>query len=139
MTDRVFAVPAARLLEALAPAAPAFSYRFDWRSPLLGGIFGSCHALELGFVFGTHGKGAAGAFFGRGRAAEDLAQIMMECWTAFARTGNPATAATGTWPRFDATGRETMIFGDGAPRVVAAPERGRLDAWDAVADRKLGP
>src|SRR5579862_9611566 len=36
MTDHSFAVPASRLLEAQSAHAPAFAYRFDWRSPLLG-------------------------------------------------------------------------------------------------------
>ncbi len=66
MTDHTFAVPAARLLEAQSAFAPTFAYRFDWRSPLLAGVLGSCHALELGFVFGTYNEKLAGAFFGKG-------------------------------------------------------------------------
>lgn len=138
MTDRIFAVPAARLLQAQGDVAPTFAYRFDWRSRLLGGIFGSCHALELGFVFGTHGQGAPAAFFGRGPSAQALAAAMMQCWTAFARAGDPSTAITGPWPRYDDTLRATMIFGDGAPRVASALERHRIDAWTAVPDRKIG-
>jgi para-nitrobenzyl esterase len=139
MTDRIFAVPTARLLQAQQNFAPAFAYRFDWRSPLTGGIFGSCHALELGFVFGTHNKGPASIFFGAGRAADTLAQAMMECWTAFAHAGDPSTAATGTWPRFERTGGATMIFGDGAPHFVRSPEVERMAAWDFIPDQKVGP
>ncbi|HEY6578887.1 MAG TPA: carboxylesterase/lipase family protein [Rhizomicrobium sp.] len=138
MTDRTFAVPAHKLLETRAAGAPAFAYRFDWRSRLLGGIFGSCHALELGFVFGTHGEGAASAFFGKGALAEKLAHDMMSSWTAFARTGDPSSPASGLWPRYDSDARATMIFGDGAPHVVNAPERDRMDAWETVPDQKIG-
>lgn len=138
MGDRTFVVPAERLLEARMTSAPAFAYRFDWRSRFLGGLFGACHALDLGFVFGTHGDGVASAFFGKGDLAEELADNMMESWTAFARSGNPATAATGSWPRYTTDLRPTMIFGDGSAHALMAPDRARLDAWHNVPDRKIG-
>jgi para-nitrobenzyl esterase len=137
MTDKNFTVPAMRLLEAQASRAPVFAYRFDWRSPFLGGIMGSCHALELGFVFGTHNQKLAGAFFGTGAAAEALASAMMDSWAAFARTGDPSTPAIGQWPRHDAA-REVMIFGDGDPHTLRAPNEERIRAWDAVPERKIG-
>ena len=139
MTDKAFTVPAIRMLEAQGAHAPVYGYRFDWRSKLLGGIMGSCHALELGFVFGTYNEKLAGAFFGTGPVADALSSAMMECWVAFARTGDPATAATGAWPRYDVAARETMIFGDGAPHTMSAPNDGRRKAWDRVPERKLGP
>jgi para-nitrobenzyl esterase len=125
-------------LDARGNAAPAFAYRFDWRSSLLGGIMGACHALDIGFTFGTHKKGIAGTFFGTGLAAEALADTMMDAWTSFARTGDPATQATGPWPRYDAQSRPTLIFGDGAPHIMHTPNETRLRAWDAIPERKLG-
>jgi para-nitrobenzyl esterase len=139
MTDKGFAVPAARLAEAQSRVAPVFAYRFDWRSNFLGGIMGSCHALDIGFTFGTHNKSLAGTFFGTGAVAEALASDMMAAWVAFARTGDPSTARTGPWPRYEATTRPTMILGDGNPHVVNAPNETRLRAWDAMAERRLGP
>jgi para-nitrobenzyl esterase len=139
MTDKGFAVPAVRLAEAQSRVAPAFVYRFDWSSTFLGGLMGACHALDIGFTFGTHNKGIAGAFFGTGVEAETLARGMMEAWVAFARTGDPSTPATGVWPRYDSATRPTMILGDGAPHVVELPNEARLRAWDAVAERRLGP
>ena len=79
-TDRVFGVPAERLLEAQSNYAPVYLYRFDHRSPLMGGIFGACHALELGFMWGTHGVRIANKFFGTGPEAESLSASMMEAW-----------------------------------------------------------
>ena len=137
MTDKTFTVPMARLLDAQAREAPQFAYRFDWRSPFLGGIMGSCHALELGFVFGTHGQKLARSFFGSGPVAETLSNTMMDCWTTFARTGNPSTAATGAWPRYNEA-RDVMIFGDGAPRIVRAPNAERMCVWDNFPERKIG-
>jgi para-nitrobenzyl esterase len=138
MTDRTFVVPAARLLETRMASASAFAYRFDWRSRLLGGIFGSCHALELGFVFGTHSDGVASAFFGKGAEAEELAGDMIASWTAFARSGDPSTPATGLWPDYASDLRQTMIFGDGPPHHVTAPEAARSHAWNTVPDSKVG-
>lgn len=138
MTDKTFTVPMVRLADAQSARAPVHVYRFDWRSPLLGGIMGSCHALELGFVFGTHGQRLASAFFGSGSAAETLANAMMDAWAAFARSGNPATNATGAWPRHDES-RNVMIFGDGAPRIAHAPGDERLRVWDQIPERKIGP
>jgi para-nitrobenzyl esterase len=139
MTDHSFAVPAARLLEAQAAYAPVYAYRFDWRSPLLGGVLGSCHALELGFVFGTFNEKRAGLFFGTGARAQALSEAMMEAWIAFARSGDPSCAQTGPWPRYDAATRQTMILGDGDPHPASAPHDGRRAAWDAIAEDRIGP
>jgi para-nitrobenzyl esterase len=139
MTDKSFTVPAIRLAEAQTARAPVYVYRFDWRSPFLGGIMGSCHALELGFVFGTHRDKLIGTFFGTGPVAEALSRATIDAWTAFAKTGNPATQSTGTWPRYDSTSRRTMIFGDGAPYLASTPDETCLRAWDKVPERKLGP
>jgi para-nitrobenzyl esterase len=133
MTDKAFWVPATRLLDAQSAHAPVYAYRFDWRSPFLGGLLGSCHALELGFVFGTHKDGRHGTFFGKGPAAEALANAMMDAWAAFARTGDPG------WPRYDTAWRETMIFGDGAPHIICGPDEARRKIWDTIPERKLGP
>jgi para-nitrobenzyl esterase len=139
MTDRVFTTPTIRMLEAQGQYAPVYAYRFDWRSRLLGGIMGSCHALELGFVFGTYNTKLAGAFFGAGASADALSDSMMECWTNFARTGDPSGRKSGTWPRYDEQTRDTMIFGDGAPHVVERPNEARRLVWNAWPEDKLGP
>ena len=135
MTDHSFAVPAARLLEAQGAHAPVYSYRFDWSSSLLGGVLGSCHALELGFVFGTYNTKLAGAFFGTGAKADALSAAMMDAWLAFAKAGNPGI----DWPRYDAGARTTMIFGEGEPHVVKAPNEARRKAWDCIPENLIGP
>ena len=139
MTDKTFTVPAARLLEAQSAVAPVFAYRFDWRSNFLGGLMGACHALDIGFTFGTHNQKLAGAFFGTGAQAETLARDMMDAWAQFARTGDPSTPASGVWPCYETPARPTMIVGDGAPHVAHAPNEARLRSWDAIAECKLGP
>jgi len=138
MTDKAFAVPAARLLEAQAAYAPVYAYRFDWRSKLLGGIMGSCHAIELGFVFGTYNGGMQRSFFGKGPEADSLSEAAIRSWIAFAREASPATNASGAWPQYGAS-RNTMIFGDGAPYLAQAPNDMRRTAWDRISERRIGP
>ena len=83
-TDRVFRIPGVRLAQ-VQPRhdANVYSYLFTWPSPAMGGVLGSCHALELGFVFGTNQMPGMAAFAGTGPAAEKLATQMQDAWLAF--------------------------------------------------------
>jgi para-nitrobenzyl esterase len=138
MTDHTFFVPATRLLETQAQHASVFAYRFDWESPAMNGALGSCHALELGFTFGTFRLKGAAPFFGSGDAAEALSDGMMDAWIAFAKTGNPSNDTSGTWDAYDTSDRATMIFGDGAPYMMSAPNEVRRKAWQNVPAAKIG-
>lgn len=139
MTDHSFFVPATRLLEAQAAHAPVYAYRFDWESPFMDGALGSCHALELGFTFGTCRIKGAAPFFGSGPEAEALSECMMDAWIAFAKSGNPSNDTSGAWLRYDTAKRATMIFGDGAAHMTSAPNEERRKAWERVPAAKIGP
>jgi para-nitrobenzyl esterase len=139
MTDHSFFIPATRLLQSQAQHAPVFAYRFDWSSPMMAGALGACHALELGFMFGTIRVKGAAPFFGSGPVAEELSDAMMDAWIAFARSGDPSSDTAENWPRYDTTKRATMIFGDGPPHVTAAPNEERRKAWESVRANKIGP
>jgi para-nitrobenzyl esterase len=104
-TDRIFRVPAIRLAERQLRHASVYMYRFDWASPAFGGLLGSCHGLEIPFVFGTLGHERTGDLVGRGAAAERLAVEMQDAWLAFARSGDPG------WPAYDEAKRATRRFG----------------------------
>jgi para-nitrobenzyl esterase len=124
-TDRIFRIPAVRLAEAQHPHAPVYMYRVDWESPALGGMLGACHAIELPFVFGSHGKPGGDQFVGSGPEADTLAEQMMDAWSSFARAGNPG------WQAFDSDTRATMLFGrDTAIAHDPAPAE-RL-AWEGL-------
>lgn len=138
MTDKNFTLPAIALLKAQATRAPVFAYRFDWRSPWLGGIMGACHALDVGFVFGTHDQKLASVFFGTGAAAERLSAAMMDCWTAFARTGSPEMSALEHWPLYD-DDDQVMVFGGGDPHVARAHDEVPLHVWKQIPESRLGP
>lgn len=137
-TDHAFFVPATRLLDAQGKHAQVYGYRFDWPSPFQGGALGSCHALELGFTFGTMCLEGAAGFFGTGKEAKALSHAMMDAWIAFARTGDPSTHTAGAWPPYDGGKRATMIFGDGAPYMEDAPNEARRKAWEAIPASHIG-
>ena len=69
-SDWIFRVPSARIAEAHASCGGrTFAYLFDWESAL-GHALGSCHALELPFVFGTLGQPMISMFTGAGPDAD---------------------------------------------------------------------
>jgi carboxylesterase type B len=103
--DRVFRVPALRLAERQLRHGAVFAYLFDWASPAFGGLLGSCHGLELPFVFGTLDDPRAANLVGTDAAAHRLAHAMQDAWLAFARSGDPG------WPAYELTRRPTQRFG----------------------------
>ncbi len=137
-TDRAFREPTLRLLGAQSAGAPVYEYVFDWRSPAVGGAFGACHALELGFVFGTYGLPGADNFFGKGPEADAISRAMIEAWTSFARTGVPTANGVEAWPQWSMASPAAMVFG--ADSRAAHVSRFELpQAWAALPDELVGP
>ncbi len=137
-TDRVFRTPAVRLAEAQSRRERrVFNYLFTWRSPAMRGALGACHALELGFVFGTNHVEGMTRFAGSGPAADKLAQQMQDAWLAFAHSGDPSCESLGAWPGYTEERRATMLFGE-TTRVEDAPLEDERRAWDQVPARFLG-
>lgn len=123
-SDREFRIPSLRATEAQAGRSPAtYSYLFTWHSPVPG--IGSCHGLELPFVFGTLASKGADAFAGSGAAAEALARTVQDFWLSFARTGDPG------WPPYDLTRRPTMLLGETC-EVVHDPMSAERLAWTGL-------
>jgi para-nitrobenzyl esterase len=136
-TDWVFRVPSMRLLAAQAAyQSRSYAYLFDWETPFGGGGLGSCHALELPFVFGTADNPFIALFAGTGPEADRLAQAMTSAWAAFARTGDPSQAEgpVGAWPAYRPPERLTMRLG----RVIE-PVSAPMDLERAWLDEHLGP
>ena len=137
-TDRIFRVPALRLCETMASRKPAaFNYLFTWKSPMAGGLLGSCHALELGFVFGTHTNPGMDKFCGEGPDADGLATRMQDAWLAFARIGDPSCDSIGAWPTYSTNRRDTMIF-DAKSGAQSAPYDSERTSWESVPGGILG-
>jgi para-nitrobenzyl esterase len=125
-TDFVFRWPSLQLAATHgARGARSFVYLFDWESPAFEGILGSCHALELPFVFGAVEEPAVQMFSGTGPVVETLSQNMQAAWLAFARTGIPSHDGIGEWSVWEPESRLTMMFGPHTG-LVPAPRNEEL-------------
>jgi para-nitrobenzyl esterase len=131
-SDRTFRVPAIRLAESQRPhESRTYMYFFTWESPARRGTLGSCHALELPFVFGTLDAPTMDRFAGKGPDADALAARMMDAWIAFARSGQPSHASLPAWPAYDRSQRATLVF-DRKCELVHAPLDAERAAWDEL-------
>ena len=103
-----------------AQAAPVYMYRLDWKTPVEGGRLETPHALDIAFVFDNVARSLS--YTGPETAqTKRMADLMADAWIAFARTGNPNTAALPQWPAYNVQQRATMIF-DVDPEVVNDPD-----------------
>ena len=110
-SDRIFHWPAARLLDLHATHSPeTYAYRFDWAPPLTRARIGSCHGIELPFVFGAILEPWARPFAGAAAGSRKLAHRVQEAWLAFAKTGHPGHSRLPYWPTYDAQQRSAMRF-----------------------------
>jgi para-nitrobenzyl esterase len=135
VTDHLLRVPLHRLADARLGHAPSYVYEFAWPSRLPG--LGSCHALELGFVFDTGATEASAKLAGE-EAPRELATTMHTAWVRFATDGDPG------WQPWDAT-HPVRIFDEGEDEgedgggdgdgVVHGPYDRELALWDADARR----
>ena len=132
LTDRTFRLPAIRLAEQqVAQGAGVWMYRFDWPTPVLNGLLGACHALEIPFVWDNlHQKGVK-AFTGDASTRQPLADCMHSAWILFAQHGNPHTPVLPEWPAYDSEQRATMIF-DETCRIAHDPQGEERRFWDGV-------
>ncbi|MPZ99743.1 MAG: carboxylesterase family protein [Dehalococcoidia bacterium] len=111
-TDARFRIPTQRVAGLQRAHEPnTYNYLFTWESPARRGAFGSCHALEMPFVFGTLDAPTQDKFAGAGPEAERLSANMMDAWLAFVRSDNPSHEGIGEWPAWDADRRPVMVFG----------------------------
>lgn len=89
-------------------AAPAYSYIYSWRTPMLHKRPGTFHACEISFAFDNaeicdhYSAGDPGAFI--------LSKQLSKAWVNFARTGNPNHDGLPEWPKYTAESRATMFF-----------------------------
>jgi para-nitrobenzyl esterase len=129
---RVFHNPAWQLAQEQSNAGgQAYSYLFTWRPPALRRTLGSCHALDIPFIFGFTSHPVAIPFTGLSPAATRLSRRMQHAWINFARAGDPGHEQLPNWPVYDTHSRATMVFGrksylDHAP---LEDERRLFESW----------
>ena len=88
--------------------APAYVYLWQSPAPAWGGRYGATHATDVGPSLHE----IRGALHGANPNSRRLADELSSALVAFARTGNPNSAALPRWAPYDATRRATMIFDD---------------------------
>lgn len=130
LTDQRFRMNTLRAaaMKAEQGGAPAYLYRFDWKSPVRGGQLKSIHTIEVPFVFGT--MDTAEELLGTGPELERIRDIVMGAWIAFARTGDPNHAGLSGWAPYSPRDHGTMLLSD-APSFVPDPPGPELDALAA--------
>lgn len=120
VTDHLLRAP----LHHLADVRPGSSYVYEFAWPSTLPDLGSCHALELGFVFDTGDVPESRRLAGEG-APQELADEMHGAWLRFAVTGDPG------WQAWDDS-RPVRIFGDGATHTAYGPRDAELALWAAA-------
>ncbi len=114
-----------------------YVYRLMWRQPVEGGRRVSQHSLDLPFMFdnvaaGEHMTGP------ETESTRAMVDAMAGAWLAFARTGDPNTAATPRWAPYDFRRRTTMMF-DAPCTPSTIPTRQNVSSWRAIqANRMAG-
>jgi para-nitrobenzyl esterase len=102
---------------AAAGRGPVYAYRFDFETPILGGVLGATHGGDIPFALNNYG--ASGMAGDRPDNAA-MAKVMSDTWVAFAATGNPNNPAIPQWDPYDEKQRATLHF-DLPPHVEHDP------------------
>lgn len=130
-TDRMFRIPTLRLAESrFGLATQTWQYLFDWPCAFNRRL-GSCHVMEVPFVFGITGKPAGQFFTGGGEAAAALSRRVRQAWASFAQGHAPGADGSPEWPVYEEVARQVMVLG-AESRVVSDPEADRRQLWNGV-------
>lgn len=113
--------------------APVYMYNFDWTIPVIGGVLGAPHAVDIPFAFGNVDK--ARAMTGPGDTASETALNMMAAFVAFARTGDPNNDRMPPWRPYDTQTRTTMLIN----AQCRAASDFRSAASREIADLRIDP
>ncbi len=127
-TDQAVRIPSLTIADRKVAlrAAPTYVYLFTWETKVADGKLGSCHALEIPFVFDNLDKTR---LTGDAPTRGMLAEAMSRAWIEFAYKDSPNHAGIPYWPAYDAIARPTMIF-DLQCRVENDPLGAERRAWD---------
>lgn len=136
-TDRTFRVPAALL--ALAQSkhqADTYCYLFTWQSAITG--LGSCHGLEIPFVFGNLHQPGMAVFAGDSPEAHRLSDVVQDAWLTFARHGKPSHPGLPAWVPYGGGRGPTMTLGETCELIEAPLEEERA-LWERASQASPAP
>jgi para-nitrobenzyl esterase len=122
-TEETFRVPARHLSEErVANGNATWMYWFTWPSPAFGGILGSCHAVDVPFVFHNLDRPGVQAFTGDGEDRTAVADEVAGAVLRFASDGKPG------WDAYDLGDRTTRRF-DADSETLHDPEPSLRELW----------
>ena len=136
-TDKVWAEPARFTARAFAAKGkPAYVYLFSYVSPSMQQMmrYGAAHASEIAYVFNNLRGRNGGAVDPKD---EEVAKMMNDYWTNFAKTGDPNGKGLPKWPVYDPAKNEILEFQtDGSAAGKPDPKKARLDVMEKAAAKK---
>lgn len=113
VTDGEFACVSERMAGELSRTGPVYAYEFNDRSAPAPEVMrtlpfpvGASHSLELRYLFDVGGAPPLDP------AQQRLSDQMIDYWSAFVRTGEPAVEGQPDWPEFD--GGRISLQADGS-------------------------
>ncbi|MFV8298487.1 carboxylesterase/lipase family protein [Mycolicibacterium fortuitum] len=105
VTDGEFACVSERMAADLSRGGPVYAYEFNDRAAPAPEVMrtlpfpvGASHSLELRYLFDVGGAPPLNP------AQQRLSDQMIDYWSAFVRTGDPAAEGQPSWPGFDPAG-----------------------------------
>lgn len=115
-TEHAFRTPAIDLAERRSALGnPTWKYWFTFASTAFGGALGSCHALDIPFVFDNATVPGAEFLLGEGEGRDLIAARFAGEVSGFAKTG------VGSWAAYDTSTRATLRI-DHTTEVLHDPE-----------------
>src|SRR6516162_3159521 len=103
-TDAIFACPALAIDQSVSRFVPTFAYEFNDKNapelflPPVSFPYGAAHASELQYLFDVRASFSVPL----STAQQELADTMRDCWTNFAKFGEPSFFGTPFWLPFNA-------------------------------------
>jgi para-nitrobenzyl esterase len=115
-TDHGFRMPATRVAELRqSVGAPTWLYWFTWPTPVLGGVLGSCHGVDIPFAFNALAIAGVDFFTGTAPERSVVADAFHGAIVDFARDGSVS------WPRYEPATRAVWQV-DVEPAVIHDPD-----------------
>jgi para-nitrobenzyl esterase len=93
--------------KAAADAGSAYLYRFDFETPVMGGLLGATHGGEIPFVFNNY---LLTKIAGDGPNHAAVAKQLNDTFVQFAQTGNPNHSGIPHWKPYTPAERATLKF-----------------------------
>jgi len=115
----------ARLSTAQSQHGTVWEYLFEWSSPN-DPEMGSCHAIEIPFVFNIKDDDIFGD-----NPPEALIDLVQDTWINFARSGDPNHPGLPVWPPYNEKEKPKMIF-NMDPHVENDPDGVLRQKWKEV-------